>query len=179
MTDKKVTPADFLRIELEAGINPNNKAFVRLAEATAKQLNKFKGMTAIDFGAGVGVYAKAMADAGFSIAAQDIWKEHRDFIKKTYPDLKVIAKPIKADIMLFIEVAEHMSDEEIEAVVAEIDPQYILFSSTSEKTPNDEAWGHINIKSKEEWLEFWAFAGYGKDSDLTKPTTWSMLLKKI
>jgi hypothetical protein len=90
-----------------------------------------------------------------------------------------IAKPAKADLMLFIEVAEHMTDEEIVKAIETIDPKYILFSSTSKKTDQDFEWGHCNIKDQNEWVTFWLSMGYKVKQPLKYPTSWTMLLEKI
>ena len=111
--------------------------------------------------------------------AQDIFKTHRDYCRENYPDLKVIVKPKKADLMLFIEVAEHMTDEEIKIAIEAIQPSFILFSSTSNVTEYDQAWGHINIKDERAWVNFWSTLGYSVIEKPQTPTTWSMTLKRI
>lgn len=174
-----ITPKEFLERELAAGISPDNPKFVALAERTAAEVAELAHLKTIDFGAGTGVYAKAFADAGFSIKALDIWKEHRDFMREQYPGLQILATPVKADFMLFIETAEHMTDDEIAEAIVRIDPDYILFSSTSETTENDEEWGHINIKTQDEWVEFWRNIGYVVERDLKYPTKWSKLLARV
>jgi 2-polyprenyl-3-methyl-5-hydroxy-6-metoxy-1,4-benzoquinol methylase len=175
----KLTEKEFLERELEMGINPDNARFVNLAKKTVNQIKDLSHLKAIDFGAGVGVYSNEFQKAGFDIVAQDISKAHRDFIKKSFFDLKVIAKPVKADLMLFIEVAEHMTDEEIVKAIEAIDPKYILFSSTSKKTDQDFEWGHVNIKSKTEWITFWESMSYKVKHPLKYPTSWTMLLERI
>jgi hypothetical protein len=72
-----------------------------------------------------------------------------------------------------------MTDEEIVKAIEKIDPAFILFSSTSEKTDFDEEWNHINIKSQSEWITFWEAMGYEIMTDLKYPTSWSKLLRKI
>jgi len=175
----KLTEQEFLERELEMGISPDNARFVNLAKKTVNQIKDLSHLKAIDFGAGVGVYSNEFQKAGFNVLAQDISKAHRDFVKKSFPDLKVIAKPAKADLMLFIEVAEHMTDEEIVKAIEAIDPKYILFSSTSKKTEFDIEWNHINVKPQTEWITFWESMGYKVKQPLKYPTSWTMLLEKI
>ena len=175
-----ITPKEFLDAELsDMNLTMDNPDFVALAQSVADLLSEsdIKSLTWIDFGAGTGVYSEVMRRNGFDIVAQDIWKEHRDYCKENYPDLKVIARPVKADAMLFIEVAEHMTDDEIYKAIEKIDPDVILFSSTPEKTDLDEQWGHVNIKQVDEWIAFWQELGY-KANRVDTPTTWSMLLEK-
>lgn len=173
----KLTNKEFLEKELEMGVSPFNPKFVKLATNTVNQLIDYKDLSVIDFGAGTGVYSKALLDAGFDVAAQDIFKEHRDFMKENYADLKVIARPVKADLMLFIETAEHMEDLEIVKAIQTIDPKVILFSSTSDDF--SEEWGHVNVKPQSEWVRFWKELGYKKVKDLNKPTKWTFLLERV
>ena len=175
----KLTEEQFLEKELELGISPFNPKFVANRAKDAQMMAEFKHLKTIDYGCGVGVYSDQFQKAGFDIVAQDISKAHRDFVKKHYPDLKVVARPVKAELMLFIEVAEHMTDEEIKQAIEKIDPEYILFSSTSAKTDYDKIWGHVNIKEQPAWVKFWNELGYKKVKDLTRPTKWTFLLKKL
>ncbi len=52
-----------------------------------------------------------------------------------------------------------------------ISPKYILFSSTSERTAWDLAWGHINVKEQLEWLELFEKKGYRLVRDTNVPTS--------
>ena len=173
-----ITPEEFLAKELELGIHKDNPRFLKRAIATANQVAHLKDLSVIDYGAGTGVYAHALQLQGFEVKACDIWKVHRDYMKENYPDLKVIARPIQSDLMYFIEVAEHMTDEEIETAIEKISPEYILFSSTSNRTDGDEDWGHINIKSQAEWVDYWYRLGYALYENFSKPTKWTKLFKR-
>jgi 2-polyprenyl-3-methyl-5-hydroxy-6-metoxy-1,4-benzoquinol methylase len=174
-----ISQDQFLQKELEVGIHKDNPNFLKLCIDTAKQVLHLKDLSVIDYGAGTGAYSHALQLKGFNVVAQDIFKSHRDYMKENLPELKVIARPVKADFMLFIEVAEHMTDSEIVKAVEIIQPKYILFSSTSEKTEQDEDWGHVNIKSQSEWIMFWSELGFTLETILDKPTKWTKLLKRF
>jgi len=136
-------------------------------------------LSVLDFGAGTGVYADAFRRARYDVKAFDIWESHRKYMAAKYPDLVLVDKPVTTDLMLFIEVAEHMTDKEIRALFRKIRPAYILFSSTPFKTDNDEAWGHINIKHSGEWLGLFDQLGYELErADVMMPTAWAMVLKQ-
>jgi 2-polyprenyl-3-methyl-5-hydroxy-6-metoxy-1,4-benzoquinol methylase len=175
----KLSEEEFLKIELEIGIGPHNPKFVRNRAKDAQMMSKYRKMSAIDYGAGTGVYAEEFRKAGFDIVAQDVFKVHRDFMRENYPDLKVIAKPVPKDLMIFIEVAEHMTDKEIVKAIEMINPKIILFSSTSQTTEGDEDWGHCNIKAQDEWVTFWLSMGYKVIERPGRPTKWSMILKRM
>lgn len=176
----KITEKEFLEAELNTlNLTMNNPDFVALAQQVADYLKQYQPDTVIDFGCGTGVYSEVMRRNGFNIVAQDIFKSHRDYCKANYPDLKVIARPIDADLMLFIEVAEHMEDEEIKEAIQKINPFFILFSSTPETTDFDIEWGHVNIKQENEWVFFWQNLGYTLIDYPKTPTLWALMLKKI
>lgn len=176
----KITEQEFLKEELAVmNLTMNNPDFVALAQQVSDYLKKYEGKTVIDYGCGTGVYSEVMRKEGWNIVAQDVFKSHRDYCRKNYPDLKILATPKEAEIMLFIEVAEHMEDEEIKLTVFKISPEFILFSSTPETDENDERWGHINVKQEPEWLKFWLELGYGLIDKPETPTKWSLMLKRI
>lgn len=176
----KITEKEFLEAELNTlNLIINNPDFVALAQQVADYLKQYQPDTVIDFGCGTGVYSEVMRQNGFNILAQDIFKSHRDYCKENYPDLKVVARPKDADLMLFIEVAEHMTDEEIKEAIQKINPRLILFSSTPETTDFDIEWGHVNIKQEKEWIEMWKELGYKVIDKPQTPTLWALMLEKI
>jgi len=172
-----ITDKDFLRTELEMGIGFGNPGFEALASMTADQVRGL-GHSLLDYGAGTGVYAKAFHDAGFDVFIWEKFDAHKEYIREHQPHLRIIDEPITTDIMAFIEVAEHMTDKELNALFKKIKPEYILFSSTSQKTANDEAWGHINVKEQSEWDAFFMGKGYEIYKQLTVPTTWAKIYKR-
>lgn len=173
-----ITPEEFLKNEIEWGISATNEAFVELANQTVKQLNiPFK--TVLDFGAGTGVYAEAYRKAGYETYAYEIWDAHKNYIKTNFLELTIIDKPITTDLMNFIEVAEHMTDAELNKLFKSIKPIYILFSSTSNKTSWDADWGHINVKEQSEWIKYFNSLGYMLIKELNYPTNYTKLWQRI
>lgn len=173
-----ITPEEFLKSEIEWGISATNEAFVELAKETVKQLN-IPFTTVLDFGAGTGVYAEVYRKAGYETYAYEIWDAHKNYIKTNFPELNIIDKPITTDLMNFIEVAEHMTDAELNKLFKSIKPNYILFSSTSNKTSWDEDWGHINVKEQSEWIEYFNSLGYMLIKELNYPTNYTKLWQRI
>lgn len=174
----KYTDKEFLKVELDRGISLENLQFLDLAKNTIAQMQGY-GQKIIDYGCGVGAYSKAAMELGFQVEAIEKFKAHRDYLKQRMPELKIINKLKSVDIMLFIEVAEHMTDNEIFALFEQATPIWILFSSTPHKSANDEQWGHINIKQPQEWDAFFTTVGYRKHKDLTLPTEWSKIYQLI
>lgn len=176
----KFTEEEFLQAELnDFQLTMENADFVALAKEVAEYCKKFKPESVLDYGCGTGVYSEIFRREGFNIIGQDKFKSHRDYCKENYPDLKVYQKPRQADLMLWIEVAEHMTDAEINKALEAVSPKVILFSSTPNKTPWDADWGHINIKSEKDWVAMFKSLGYKLIEKPKTPTLWALTFQKI
>lgn len=171
-----ISEEDFLQAEIKAGIHYGNPLFVQLAESVVKAVSDLPIKTVLDYGAGTGVYAKVFSQS-YDVKVWEKFAAHKNYIKEHYPELPIIEKPITTDLMLFIEVAEHMTDEELNNLFNQIQPTYILFSSTSERTPFDAAWGHINVKEQPEWVDLFQAKGYELLKELETPTKWAKLFR--
>jgi hypothetical protein len=171
-----ITEEAFLRAELEMGISFDNPAFINLAAEVAKMIRPY-GQSILDYGAGTGVYADAYHKAGMETYVYEIFESHRNYISQNAPHLTIIDEPITTDVLSWIEVAEHMTDAEIDALLENIKPKYILFSSTPEHTEWDYEWGHINICSHEQWVKMFEAYGYRLEQNLSLPTAWAKLFK--
>ncbi len=143
-----ITEEAFLKAELEMGISFDNPAFTNLAAEVAKMIRPY-GQSILDYGAGTGVYADAYHKAGMETYVYEIFEPHRNYIKENAPHLTIIDEPITTDILSWIEVAEHMTDEEINQLFQKIKPTYILFSSTPEHTDLKAAMREIEKAIKE------------------------------
>jgi hypothetical protein len=174
-----ITEQEFLEYELNAGIGMHNEFFKDLARNTVSQIEDLPVVSVLDYGAGTGVYSDAYFKAGYHIVAFEIFKSHREYMKQYVAYVEIVDEPITTDLLNFIETAEHMTDKELNFLFKNIEPKYILFSSTSQRVPGfDESWGHINIKEQDEWDSFFKEKGYTKIKDLAQPTNWSKLYGK-
>lgn len=170
----KFTDKEFLEYEMNMGVSLDNPQFMDLARNTVEQLNGY-GSKILDYGCGVGAYAKAAMEFGFEVYGYDKFKAHKDYLKIHLPELKVVRKLPKTDILMFIETAEHMTDDEIKEIFQHISPIWILFSSTSTKADIDEKWGHINVKEQQEWDDMFFKLGYRIHKQVALPTQWSKI----
>jgi 2-polyprenyl-3-methyl-5-hydroxy-6-metoxy-1,4-benzoquinol methylase len=174
-----ITEQEFLEYELNHGIGMHNDLFKDLARNTVSQIEDLPVVSVLDYGAGTGVYSDAYFKAGYDIKAFEIFKSHREYMAKETPYIEIVDEPITTDLLNFIETAEHMTDKELDYLFSKIEPNYILFSSTSQRVPGfDEQWGHISIKEQHEWDSYFKTKGYSKIKDLSLPTTWSKLYGK-
>ena len=173
-----ISDEEFLAAELKMGIGFHNKEFSLLCNKTAEQMHGLGIKTVLDYGSGTGVYAEAYRQQGFDAYAYEIWAAHRKYIKENAPQLKIVTEPITTDLLHFIEVAEHMTDEELHDLMTKVEPKYILFSSTSLTTEWDAAWGHINVKQQHEWVTFFSQYGYKWEKSFSYPTDYTKLFLK-
>jgi len=178
--NKQISNKEFLDAELAMGISADNSAFVALGDATANELLIYDDIKSVlDYGAGVGVYSNSLHNKGFNVKVFELFDTHQAYIKEKYPHLEIVDKPVTTDCLLWIEVSEHMTDKEIDKLFKTIDPKYIYHSSTSQTTEHDIIWGHINIKTQEEWIKLFESKGYTLIKEVSIPTTWSKIYKKI
>jgi hypothetical protein len=178
--NKQISNKEFLHAELAMGISADNPLFVALCDATANELVMYADIKSVlDYGAGTGVYSNSLHNKGFDVKVFELFDTHQAYIKEKYPHLQIIDKPVTTDCLFWIEVSEHMTDKEIDNLFNAIDPKYIYHSSTHETTKLDLMWGHINIKTQNEWIELFRSKGYELIKQTIVPTPWSKIYKKI
>jgi hypothetical protein len=88
--------------------------------------------------------------------------------------------PNHCQLIVSIEVFEHLTDEQLTEYLTSIEADYLYLSSTPyATTPEfDEFWGHINLKQVDEWVEFMGKFGYSLYKRVDIPTPWSLIFKK-
>lgn len=181
---------DCFNHELSLGIDLDNDSYVNLFNQTAKAIVSITGAkTFLDCGGGMGAYTKAMLEQGLNCTYVDLSKLHGEYVtrKITRNDnttLQVFIKDFTTtkwktfDLVASIEVMEHIEDEKLIPFLTNIKCKYFHFSSTPNKTDFDEAWGHINIKSEDEWIALFEKCGFKLDRKMSLPTSWSLLFKR-
>jgi 2-polyprenyl-3-methyl-5-hydroxy-6-metoxy-1,4-benzoquinol methylase len=181
MKNKQISNQEFLDTELKMGISADNPLFVALCDATANEVvtNCDNIKSVLDYGAGTGVYSNSLHNKGFDVKVFELFDTHQAYIKEKYPHLQIIDKPVTTDCLFWIEVSEHMTDKEIDNLFNTINPKYIYHSSTSETTEHDLQWGHINIKTQDQWIELFKSKGYELIKQPGIPTPWTKIYKKI
>jgi 2-polyprenyl-3-methyl-5-hydroxy-6-metoxy-1,4-benzoquinol methylase len=181
---------DCFNHELSLGIDLDNDSYVNLFNQTAKEIVSITGAkTFLDCGGGMGAYTKAMLEQGLNCTYVDLSKLHGEYVTKRLvkQDVQTLHIYIKDfttqkwktfDLVASIEVMEHIEDEKLIPFLTNLKCKYFHFSSTPNKTDFDEKWGHINIKSEEEWIALFEQCGYKLDRKMSLPTTWSLLFTK-
>jgi len=174
---KKFTSATFFNAEMQAGITPHNPDYFRLMKGTWDMVNNIvHPESVLEIGAGVGTFGEVCTAFYRGI---DPSPEHREFAASRGVNLaEKEVDQVEFDLIVSIEVHEHLTDKEIRDYFNRYTGKYFLFSSTSETTAWDIDWGHINVKPQEKWIELFAKNGYRLDRDMTLPTAWSKLFVK-
>ena len=126
----------------------------------------------LDFGCGPAVMIDHMNDSGFMYVGCDYSDEAHSLYKKQYgkypeqfrKDLDG-CKGIAFDLFLSFDVFEHMTDDEIRAVLDKIPDIKTLFLnlSRSRHVP-----GHINLKKDAGWIRFFRKEGYEYQKEATE-----------
>jgi 2-polyprenyl-3-methyl-5-hydroxy-6-metoxy-1,4-benzoquinol methylase len=176
----RVSDKEFFDIEVQNGITPENPDYYNLMDATADIIIEY-AKDIIEIGAGMGTLGECLQKKGINYYGIEPNKYHRDFAYSRGVILCDLEDyPTNCQMVVSIEVMEHLTDDQIKDYMNNINCQYFLFSSTPYFTTpeQDEAWGHINIKSEEKWIEFFVQFGFTIEKKLTLPTEWSLLLKK-
>lgn len=176
--------------ELSIGVDLDNDTYVNLFKQTAKEILEItQAKTFLDCGGGVGAYTKSMLEQGLDCTYVDLSKIHGEYVSKRLiksdnQTLHIYIKDFTTqkfktfDLVASIEVMEHIEDDKLKPFLKNIKCKYFHFSSTPNKTDFDNAWGHINIKSEEEWIALFNECGFTLDRKISLPTSWSLLFKK-
>ena len=120
----------------------------------------------------------------------DINPYERDFAisKGVDPDRYILAKGKfrikgKYDAIYSTEVFEHIMDDELHFILPMLSnacTKYFYFTSTPNyTTPEQDAeWGHINIKTREQWIELIEKYKFKYSHDEKSVTSWGLIFKK-
>ena len=174
-----ISDKEFFDCEVAAGVTPENPDYYRLMEETANVIDRYNVKAIIEIGSGMGTLIEVLNKRGYKTYGIEPNEYHRDHAKgrgvklhdlNTYPD--------KCDMIVSIEVLEHLTDDEIDEYLKRIEAQYFFLSSTPTRTDWDLNWGHINIKTEDEWVTLFKKYEYKLADRLTMPTPWSLMFKK-
>ena len=177
--------------ENDLGINLDNESYVNLFKQTAEEIVKITGAkTFLDCGGGMGAYTLAMLEQGLDCTYVDLNQHHVEYVGKRLKPihdaqtLNIYQNDFtkqtfkKFDLVASIEVMEHITDAQLIPFLTNLQCDYFNFSSTPHTTDYDAEWGHINIKSEQEWVALFEKCGFTLHSKVGQPTSWSLLFTK-
>lgn len=176
----QATEKEFFDYEISIGVTPENPDYWELMNGTANIIKNYS-RNVIEIGAGMGTLGECLEHKGVDYYGIEPNRYHQAFAKNRGQLLHGIDNyPNRCGMIVSIEVFEHLTDEQINEYLENIEASYLLLSSTPyTTTPEFDAWwGHINIKQTDEWIEFMAEYGYSLYNRLTIPTDWTLLFKK-
>jgi len=198
----RFTDKQFFDWEVEHGLYPggSNKGFYEVHDKLAKFILQFHAGyvdSHLDLGGGNSPLTKILQDNGIKAQLMEDNKYSIDLqvnygVKETFwcDFTKMDFEDSKYDFITSIEVFEHIEDLILIPFIKKlwIHCEYFLFSSTPNKdTPEfDEQWGHVNIKSTDEWIRIFTEAGFElmkEETDYLQknciPTTWTLMFKSL
>lgn len=174
------TEKEFFDHELSIGVTPENPEYFELMDRTANIIKNY-ARNVIEIGAGMGTLGECLEHKGIDYYGIEPNKYHRDFARSRGITLHDLGNyPSHTQLIVSIEVFEHLTDEQLTEYLTSIEAEYLYLSSTPyATTPEfDEFWGHINLKQTDEWVEFMAKFGYSLYKRVDIPTPWSLIFKK-
>ncbi len=185
------TPKEFYEISCEMGLNQDNPRYRRSFEKLAKWVVRTLGVkTALEIGSGPGYFLYCLNKIGVHAIGVDgnpfsqayFLSKHPEYRSHYHLDPLFENAYERVDVLLTIEVFEHIDDHGLELVFRrireQVKPKFIVFSSTPYVDPNvgwDQQWGHINIKPVEEWDELFASNGFAVSKMVPPITKWARL----
>lgn len=174
------TEKEFFDHELSIGVTPENPEYFELMDRTANIIKNY-ARNVIEIGAGMGTLGECLEHKGIDYYGIEPNKYHREFARSRGITLHDLGNyPTHTQLIVSIEVFEHLTDEQLTEYLTSIEADYLYLSSTPYTTTLefDKFWGHINLKQVDEWIEFMAKFGYSLYKRVDIPTPWSLIFKK-
>lgn len=183
------TNEQFFNYNRESGWTQENPAWVKGQEEMAKYCKEMLGAQSVfDLGCGTGGLIEACMSQDIVVMGIDSNPLNKEFFDKRNPEnehrficdmAQNVVPGNEFDVVVCIEVLEHIPDEVNEKILAiwRDKCKFFIFSSTPfTSTPEfDRQWGHINVKPTPHWIKFFEKNGFKMVQKLDFPTKWSLL----
>lgn len=176
----RATDKEFFDHEVSIGVTAENPEYFELMDRTANIIKNY-ARNVIEIGAGMGTLGECLEHKGIDYYGIEPNIYHREYARSRGITLHDLGNyPSHTQLIVSIEVFEHLTDEQLTDYLTSIKADYLYLSSTPyATTPEfDEFWGHINLKQPDEWVEFMAKFGYSLYKRVDIPTPWSLIFKK-
>lgn len=188
---RPLTDKEFFEVSDELGQNQRNADYRRLHEFLATWIrDALSPRSALEIGSGPGYLLYCLNRLGIDATGLDGNPYSKGFFDRCHPDYQqryLLDKYFEGhyepvDVVVSIEVFEHIPDEGLERILArvrrDIRPRYFVFSSTPHHDPNpgwDMQWGHINVKQPAEWHQLFGRFGFRLANIRPPVTEWASL----
>lgn len=188
---RALTDLEFFEISRKLGFNQHHPGYRSLFESLANWIKgELNVKSALELGCGPGYLISCLNYLGIDTIGVDGNRYSQKFFQEAHPSyaqhyfldkfFQYHYSPAQAFIA--IEVFEHIPDEGLHKIMArvreEIRPEFVVFSSTPypDAIPAwDIAWGHCNIKSPNQWHDFFRQFGYELSPIRPPITEWASL----
>lgn len=181
-----VSDKSFFDQEVERGFTttlwPTMLNIHRVAAQTIKSLGC---QSVFEIGSGLGAFLLGCQQEQLTHMGMDRNIYEREFaISKGVSSENYIIGDIKTfkfdryyDCVNCVEVFEHLSDEELQPICQQLAAScnFFYFTSTPYADSSDKEWGHINIKSKNQWVEFFNSFGLSLFRDDKTIVDWGLI----
>lgn len=186
---KLLTPEEFFAAERRMGLTQDNMHYFNMHRKLALWIwETFKPQRVLEIGCGPGALLESLLEMGIAAGGIDPCAPARDYFLKrnpqwaneyrlTWPDENIITL---ADVLVSIEVFEHLTDAQIIEAIERVNFKHLVFSSTSrfKNTEFERQWGHINVKQPHEWDAFFKPLGLKRTAHRPGITPWSCVYEK-
>lgn len=173
-TSSKSTTYDALYYDYYGGVGPycrEGTVWVEHFKGVAREIVKWlRPRRTLEFGCALGFLVEALRDGGVDAWGADLSdfaiSRVRDDIKPFCSLRNILATPETQehyDLVICIEVLEHLSAEEGERAIANLCRlgDEVLFSSTPDESHPDPT--HQNVRPADDWIEIFRRCGFERD----------------
>ena len=186
--ENQVTDEQFFEQEVERGFTTHHwQALLDTQRFLADSLKIVGFNSVFEIGSGLGAFLIGAKAAGIDARGMDCNPIARDFaISKGVDqwryipgDVRTFTIDVFVDCILCVEVFEHCSDAELEPICRQLAShcRWFYFTSIPYQHESDKVWGHINLKSKEEWILFFKKHGLTFVRDEKTIVEWGLLFR--
>lgn len=145
--------------------------------------------TVLELGSGLGAFLVGAKNAGLTATGMDVNGLERGFalskgIAAADYELGAISTyqiTKQVDCIYTAEVFEHCTDAELDPICRQLaaNCKWFYFTSTPHATTAeaDAAWGHVNLKSREQWIAFFSRYGLEWDRDDKSVVEWGLVFR--
>lgn len=182
-----VSDRQFFQEQINAGLTTDKWPELRAIHARGAQAVSSLGNSILELGSGLGAFLLGAGRCGLDVYGMGASQLERDFaISKGVPperyqlaNLTTYQIPRAFEVIVCVEVFEHLTDAELAPICRQLSEscRWFYFSSTPHPAGNDAEWGHVNVKSKGEWIEFFARFGLHYSCDDRSVTEWGMVFQ--
>lgn len=184
-----VSDESFFAQEVERGFTTTLwPEMLRIHRVAAQAIKDLGCETVFEIGSGLGAFLLGCKDVGMRASGMDRNPFERGFALTQgvnaddylIGDIPTFTLPSQhTDCINCVEVFEHLSDGELDHLCRQLAPacRWFYFTSTPHPDELDAEWGHINLKSREEWIEFFGRYGLTFERDETSLVPWGLLFR--